>query len=1107
MSRRLVRSRRAADRLAVAEAWLNGLPASRPALLLAAERTAAWDLVRRVATQTGSSLGRRCATLHQLATELASPRLAERGLAVASGVAVEAVCARVVARLGPEELGRFAPVIDTPGLPRALARTLDELRRAGAEPASLPQELRRVADAFERALAEAGLADRSLLLQTAAEVAEEPGAAPPLDLPLLLLDLAPADAAEARLLSAVATRAPTLLATSPAGDEVGEARLAGALGLEAETLHVAPSDALGRLQRHLFGRAPEPGRGQDPSLVMLSAPGESRECVELARRIQRAAAEGVPFDQMAVLLRSPALYRPHLDEALRRAGIPAWFERGARRPDPAGRAMLALLACRTEGLSARRFSEYLSLGQVPPVEGDGGPPPVVEGGERWVPAEDPLEDEVEREREVDHDHEREHEVDHDHEREHEVEVEVDHDHEREHEVEVDQAHAGVPPLPRSPRRWERLLVDAVVVSGLDRWTRRLDAARASMSARLQTLEPDAPARLWLQRRVDDLDSLSAFALPLLRDLDTLPEQAMWGEWLELLGDLATRALRWPDRVLALLAALQPAASTGPVSLGEVRLVLKQRLGEVVERSKGRRYGRLFVGPISSARGRSFERVFVPGLAERLFPQKVVEDPVLLDSQRRALDVPLRTNSDRVADERTALRLAVGAASQRLVLSWPRLDESQGRPRVPSFYGLEAVRAAEGHLPGFDALAERARLEGKARLARPAPDDPALAIDEAEHDLSRLYGVRRRSRAEAAGTLRYLLSANPFLARSLRARYARWSMKRFTAFDGLIDPRPEALAGLAGHQLDQRSFSATALQDFAACPYRFLLRSVHRLSPRQEPEELEYIDPMSRGSLIHDVQFELLTRLRAQGELPITRRSLAAARDVMDATLDAVAQRYADELVPAIPRVWRDAVEAMRTDLGEWLRRMAEEPRWVPHRFELSFGLKGRDGRDEHSTDDPAVLDCGIRLRGAIDLVERDDGGHLRMTDYKTGRARVSGDAVIKGGQALQPVLYALAAERLFEGARVDSGRLWYCTTVGGFADVVVPLDDEARAAADVLAASLTGRLEQGALPARPREGACDWCDYRPVCGPAEELRTRGKGLTAIDDLERLRGHR
>src|SRR5207248_8922739 len=99
--------------------------------------------------------------------------------------------------------------------------------------------------------------------------------------------------------------------------------------------------------------------------------------------------------------------------------------------------------------------------------------------------------------------------------------------------------------------------------------------------------------------------------------------------------------------------------------------------------------------------------FGPGLAERLFPRRIVEDPILLDPHRRALGVPaLATQPARVGAERLALRLAVGAARERVVLSWPRVDIEQARPRVPSFSGLEALRAASGRLPGFDELEAR-----------------------------------------------------------------------------------------------------------------------------------------------------------------------------------------------------------------------------------------------------------------------------------------------------------------------------------------------------------------------------------------------------------------
>jgi len=86
------------------------------------------------------------------------------------------------------------------------------------------------------------------------------------------------------------------------------------------------------------------------TLDYFSAPGEGMECVEIARRIRFLAGAGIPFDRVAVLLRDPERYQPFLEEALRRAGIPAHFSRGVVRPDPAGRAFLALLACARERL-------------------------------------------------------------------------------------------------------------------------------------------------------------------------------------------------------------------------------------------------------------------------------------------------------------------------------------------------------------------------------------------------------------------------------------------------------------------------------------------------------------------------------------------------------------------------------------------------------------------------------------------------------------------------------------------------------------------------------------------------------------------------------------
>ena len=78
---------------------------------------------------------------------------------------------------------------------------------------------------------------------------------------------------------------------------------------------------------------------------------------------------------------------------------------------------------------------------------------------------------------------------------------------------------------------------------------------------------------------------------------------------------------------------------------------------------------MLIAPIEAARGMSFDAVFVPGLAEKMFPPKIVEEPILLDAARQQIG-GLATNQDRVEQERLALALAAGAAegTDLLVLS-------------------------------------------------------------------------------------------------------------------------------------------------------------------------------------------------------------------------------------------------------------------------------------------------------------------------------------------------------------------------------------------------------------------------------------------------------
>ncbi len=642
-----------------------------------------------------------------------------------------------------------------------------------------------------------------------------------------------------------------------------------------------------------------------------------------------------------------------------------------------------------------------------------------------------------------------------------------------------------------------------MIGGSDRWRRRLDGLEAGLETQAAGLEdPDDPRNRGIERRRRDLTHLRAFALPLLEALEALPRRATWGEWGTQLARLAERAIRKPARVLAVLRELAPMGPIGPVGLTEVTLVLSSRLSEMVSPPSGAPAGKLYVASITEARGLSFDIVFVPGLAEKVFPKKVIEDPIVPDRVRGALSSELATAESRVGEERLALRLAIGAAERRVVLSYPRLDTERGRPRVPSFYALEVLRAIEGTLPSFEELASRAEEAGAARMAWPAPERPEDAIDGAEYDLAVLHDLLHQRRwDEIRGEARYLMHANPHLARALRSRFARWGEK-WSRADGMVNPSEAAKTLLQAHRPSARPYSATALEQLAACPYRFYLRSVVRLEPREVPEAIEELDPRERGSLIHEAQARVLGRLRDAAMLPLEETRLPEAQAMLREVIGEIAGAYEERLAPAIDRVWRDAVDDVQRDLSEWLIRMADQPEWTPTAFELAFGLKQKEGRDRASTDAPAELNEGLTLRGAIDLVEQKDG-QLRATDHKTG-AHVANPTLIAGGRVLQPVLYARVLEALFPEQRVVGGRLYYCTARGRYETRFVPLNDGARRAVKLLATTLDHHVANAFLPAAPAEGECRRCDYRAVCGPAEERRVRRKHKRGLGPLETLR---
>jgi RecB family exonuclease len=1082
---RILESPSGSERLNTACEFVRGFPAGSELLLVGSSRESVDDLARELSLAATATFGLHRFSLIQFAARMAAAGLGRQRLAPATDLGTEAAAARSgfeAARRGA--LKYFLPVAKRPGFARAVAATLTELRLAGVRPSVLPQlgdagsDLSELSKEFEEQLAKGCVADRNQLFQIALAAVEAAGESGLVGKPVLLLDVALHTESECAFALSLIRRASKALATVPAGDKRTLDYLSR-LPQAEHVVSVAPgTHSLARLQNSIFSDA-IPAAEPDDRVKFFSAPGEARECVEIARFILEEARAGIAFDRIVVFTRNSQAYCDLLETALNRAGIPSHFARGTARPDPSGRAFLAVLSCATEGLSARRFAEYLSFGQVPELKETGAPPA---DREIWSPSRDetalPL-----------------------------AELLGELPDEEEQAVRDSDEQPTLRGALRAPRKWEELLVEAAVIGGKDRWERRLNGLESELRLRLEELrkdEPESPRNTGIERDLNNLAHLRRFALPIVNFLCSFPESTIWGDWLGSLEKLASMVLRNPERVLSVLAELRPLSAVGPVPLDEVRGVLSDRLSTLAVEPPRSRFGCVFVGTPDQARGRSFEVVFVPGLAERGFPERLREDPVLLDTLRRKLGGQLATQEDRVLQERLLLRLAIGAATRKLYVSYPRLDVGLGRPRVPSFYALDVERAVMGRVPDIAGWEREAARQADASLDWPAPRNPERAIDDVEHDLAILGRLLHSSPAMVTGRANYLFTLNRALGRSLRTRWARWRQRKWSAYDGVCSQSEDIRAALSTDRLRCRSYSPTSLQHFAICPYRFLLAAIYRLAPHEIPGQIERLDPLTRGAIFHRIQAGLLREVLRLGLLPLNQAKLESVGLLLDQIVDGVAEEYREKLAPAIDRVWRDEIEQLTADLRGWLRRMAEAPDdWIPTVVEYGFGVPTDPTNDTESIPEPVTLPEGFKLHGVVDLVERKQSV-LRVTDIKTGNNNTNDGTVTGHGEKLQPVLYSLAVEAARK-ATVVEGRLSFPTSAGGFSQCVIPINQSSRNQGLEVLRIIDNAIAVGFLPPAPREKGCEYCDFRPVCGPYEERRAAKKDQNPLEDLIRLRG--
>lgn len=545
-------------------------------------------------------------------------------------------------------------------------------------------------------------------------------------------------------------------------------------------------------------------------------------------------------------------------------------------------------------------------------------------------------------------------------------------------------------------------------------------------------------------------------------------------------------LRFLEEVPELLSRESSPAANHPLSwylervrplLSQVRYNVRQGYGEGV-----------LVTSIDETRGLTFRVLILAGLVDGEFPA-VYEPEVFLTPKGRE-----KRERYHLHEQRYLFYQALSGFRDRLYLTRPLKEDDIDLNPSGFLEWIEATATVSRQDPvGGGGEYAGVLVTADDVLARRIGEGPGAEPDSGD-------GLLERVRSAIA------------------TETARRRDTGSEAFRGLLPQgalSPAAASRLAGFR--HGTYSATQLETYGDCPFRFFAGRVLRLRTTEEPEE--GITPKELGRILHEILYEFYKDRRDRGLPPISGLDDARFAAALD-ELRAIAARTLDE-TDVDDIFWEISRETVIGSPGRpgTLEAMLRAEREsgvtaVPSYFEVRFGRAGDDRlhSDPLMSSDAPVPAGGIFLQGKIDRIDV-AGDDFAVVDYKTGSV-IPSKKDVDDGASLQLPLYLHCAEAVLSertGRRMTGGAGVYYHLRPDFKAVPrignagmkgtlldsggrTRLSDDAGAlreqvrAAVARADAYAGRISDGRFPVEPRDPAtvCRSCDFRRMC----RIRTR-----------------
>ncbi len=660
----------------------------------------------------------------------------------------------------------------------------------------------------------------------------------------------------------------------------------------------------------------------------------------------------------------------------------------------------------------------------------------------------------------------------------------------------------------SATRWERLSRKAGIVAGRDAWSTKLTDFAASTRQRGQVREAagdlsDA-ALAAIERDATEAESLCAFVNSLGELVDEITTSAGWSAKGAAAQQLITALLGPEHRRMSSPDAERDAAERVDDALSRLNLLdeldpnptphlFEQVVATELDASTGR-IGRFGEGVICSslamAAGLDLDAVFVLGMAEGTCPAPRRDHPLLPDEDcRRAAAGELVDRAGRQHDQHRAFLAALAAGRYHRVLLHPRGDLRSRRTRLPSRWLLDTASALSSttvHSSDFARLEEPVVREIASFTHGLA--SATTHASPAERDLA----VLLEHHTAGADPVTHPLGTGD-LGRGLHATRARRS-PAFTEWDGNLSgqPVPSPASGLP--------LSASGLQTWATCGYRYFLSYALGLSARNDPETVTSIDAAERGTLFHRILERFIDEAinRPGGAPGPTEAWTEADRTRLTEIAEEEFLTWEAQGLTGRALLWAVEKELLLADLDELLAVDAHHraARGVsPVSTELSFG----------PTEVPVQLEISggrvVHFRGKADRVDAGNGRHV-VLDYKTGKGRGYDDLdddPVQAGKTLQLGLYSEAARAAFGATDIES-YYWMATSAGQFRLRGYAWTDDRRARFLSVLEAIVDGIGGGIFPARPgpydsffrSHKECGFCDFNRLCPRDRDDHERAK---------------